>query len=134
MPVTVSYDLTNAGTNDRNYIRSMFERFGWKRLGGSVLRYSKPEDEEDWLNEVVPALMIFRSYVQAKGIDIKFFTIDTNSVAHIDWSDSDNLLGDTPNDGDDLALHAPTNNQSSESRCRRAVDVVKALFEAGGED
>jgi len=32
MPITVSYDLTNAGTNERNYIRSAFERFagsGW---------------------------------------------------------------------------------------------------------
>jgi hypothetical protein len=36
MPVTVSYDLADADYNDRNYVRSMFERFGWKRLGGSV--------------------------------------------------------------------------------------------------
>jgi hypothetical protein len=33
MPITVSYDLAEAGTNERNYIRSMFERFGWKRFG-----------------------------------------------------------------------------------------------------
>jgi hypothetical protein len=33
MPITVSYDLTAVDTNERTYIRSMFERFGWKRLG-----------------------------------------------------------------------------------------------------
>jgi hypothetical protein len=58
MPITVSYDLAEASPADRNYIRSMFERFGWKRLGGSVLRYQliDGQDEEDWLNDVVPAL------------------------------------------------------------------------------
>ena len=95
MPITVSYDLADADNNDRNYIRSMFERFGWKRMGGSVFRYAKTEGEEDWLNEVVPALMIFRSYIVAKSIDLNFFTLDTNSVAHIDWSDDEALLGDT---------------------------------------
>ncbi len=133
MPITVSYDLTDADTNERNYIRSMFERFGWERLGGSVFRYEKKDDEEDWLNEVVPALMIFRSYVIAKGIEITFFTLDTHSVARIDWSDSDKLLGDTPEDGDGIALTTPTNNQSSEKRIRRSVDVVIDLFKSNEE-
>jgi hypothetical protein len=67
MPITISYDLKTEDTNHRNYIRSMFERFGWKRLGGSVLRYEVGEnEEEDWLNDVVPALMLFRSYVVAR--------------------------------------------------------------------
>ena len=30
MPITVSYDLHDASVNHRNYIRSMFERFGWR--------------------------------------------------------------------------------------------------------
>src|SRR6266849_1695750 len=89
MPITVSYDLSDADTNERNYIRSMFERFGWKRLGGSVFRYEGDGYEEDWLNEVIPALMIFRSYILAKDIDLRFFTLDTNSVTHIDFSDPD---------------------------------------------
>jgi hypothetical protein len=49
MPITISYDLQTDDTNHRNYIRSMFERFGWKRLGGSVLRYEVTDDQEDWL-------------------------------------------------------------------------------------
>jgi hypothetical protein len=32
MPITLSYDLKGAPPNQRNYIRSMFERFGWQRL------------------------------------------------------------------------------------------------------
>ena len=134
MPITVSYDLINASANDHSYIRSMFERFGWKRRGGSVLRYEQQKGEEDWLNHVAPALMIFRAYVLAKGIQIKFFTLDANSVAYVDWSDSDNTLGNTPADGADLDLSQPTNNQSSEKRVRRAVDVVTDLFKSGGED
>jgi hypothetical protein len=53
MPVTVSYDLTHATVSERNYVRSMFERFGWKRLGGSVFRYGGRKIagvvQEDWL-------------------------------------------------------------------------------------
>src|SRR4051812_44515154 len=72
MPITISYDLAAAESNDRNYIRSMFERFSWKRLGGSVFRYNWVDDngQEDWLNDVVPALMMFRSYCLAKNIKI----------------------------------------------------------------
>src|SRR5207302_265113 len=59
MPVTISYDFKNSKPNDRTYIRSMLERFGWQRLGGSVFRYphSAASDTavgEDWLNAVVP--------------------------------------------------------------------------------
>jgi hypothetical protein len=128
MPITVSYDLTEADSNQRNYVRSMFERFGWKRMGGSVFRYERREDEEDWLNDVAPALMIFRSYVLAKGITITAFTLDTNSVARIDTSDPDETLGYPPVNGDDTYLETPTNNQSSEERIRRAINSTIDLF------
>jgi hypothetical protein len=128
MPITVSYDLRTDDPNHRSYVRSMFERFGWKRLGGSVFRYGQGDDEEDWLNEVVPALMIFRSYVIAKDIELRFFTLDTSSVTHIDFSDPDEQLGEAPEDGDDLTLYEPTNAQSSEDRIRRAVKGVVDLF------
>lgn len=128
MPLTISYDLRTNDTNHRNYIRSMLERFGWERLGGSVFRYDTGDEEENWLNEVIPSLMIFRSYIVAKGIELRFFTLDSNSIARIDWSEDDALLGDTPDASADLELHDPTNRQSSEERCRRAVDVVIDLF------
>jgi hypothetical protein len=129
MPITISYDLKTGDTNHRNYIRSMFERFGWKRLGGSVLRYEVAEnEEEDWLNDVVPALMLFRSYVVAKGITLRFFTLDTHSVARIDLSDSDEELGNEPDTGDDLGLYTPTNVQSSEKRIRRGINSLIDIF------
>ena len=55
-------------------------------------------------------------------------------MAHIDWSDNGEQLGDTPNDGDDLELHTPTNNQSSEKRIRRAVNAVIDLFTSGEDE
>src|SRR5277367_2928321 len=73
MPVTLSYDVTNLDNNERNYIRSMLERFHWQRLGGSVFRYDGVEQAdgsvlEDWLNHVAPALMFLRSYALQHGI------------------------------------------------------------------
>jgi hypothetical protein len=123
MPITVSYDLQTEDTNHRSYIRSIFERFGWRRLGGSVLRYEVDQDEEeDWLNDVVPPLMLFRSYVIAKGITLKFFTLDTHSVARIDMSDPDEELGREPQDEDDIILRKPKNRQSSAKRIRRGIE------------
>jgi hypothetical protein len=95
---------------------------------GSVLRYEVDEGEEDWLNDVVPALMLFRSYVVAKGITLKFFTLDTHSVARIDLSDPDEELGFEPDNGDDIFLHKPTNIQSSKKRIRRGIDALIDLF------
>lgn len=130
MAITVSYDLKTDDSNDHNYVRSMFERFGWKRMGGSVFRYETivGEDGEDWLNNVVPALMILRSYVLAKGITIRFFTLDTNSVARIDHTDPEMLMGYAPLSGDDTLLYTPTNVQSSETRIRRAMNLTIDLF------
>jgi hypothetical protein len=79
MAITLSYDLSDADSNQRNYIRSMLERFRWRRLGGSVFRYEGRDidgkSQEDWLNDVIPALMFLRSYAVKKEITFKFFTL-----------------------------------------------------------
>src|SRR5947209_7513889 len=129
MPVTVSYDLRNADGNQRSYVRSMFERFGWRPVGGSVLRYDRGNREEDWLNDVAPALMFFRSYALAHGIEIRFFTIDTHSVARVDFSDAARPLGRQPLRGDDLSLRRPDSAQSSERRIRRFVNAAADILE-----
>jgi hypothetical protein len=133
MPITISYDLETDDTNHRNYVLSMFERFGWERFGGSVLRYELGDSQEDWLNDVIPALMLFRSYVIAKDIKLKFLTLDTNSVSRIDQSDPDATLGWEPNDGDKIALLTPSNAQSSERRIRRAINGMIDLFKPASE-
>lgn len=129
MPITVSYDLANADNNQRTYVRSMLERFGWRRLGGSVFRYPSDNRDEDWLNEVVPALMFFRSYVCHHRILVRYFTLDASSVVHIDHSDADATVGLQPLDGQNIVLYQPTNEQSSIERIRRsvqsAIDVIR---------
>jgi hypothetical protein len=130
MPITVSYDVTNASTSERNYIRSTFERFCWTRLGGSVFRYDWKDKtgQEDWLNDVVPALMIFRSYCLAKKIKVTFFTLDTSSVTRLDMSDSEAIVGSEIESGDDKRFCTPTNSQSSEKRLRRAITAMADIF------
>jgi hypothetical protein len=129
MPVTVSYDLTRATNNQRNYVRSMFERFGWRRLGGSVFRYGGRKIEgvlqEDWLNDVAPALMFFRSYVLGNSIQVKSFTLDAMSVSRVDYSIAPHF-GRRPRKGAALSLKKPTNVQSSEKTLRDFVDAAIA--------
>ena len=125
MPLTLSYDLTGATGNQRNYVRSMFERFGWKRLGGSVLRYDgrkiKGVLQEDWLNDVVPAIMFFRSYVIKNAIPVGSFTLDAMSVSRVESG-----FGRLPRTGPKLALKKPTNQQSSARALRAFVDAASA--------
>jgi len=107
----------------------MFERFHWRRLGGSVLRYSgeQKEDgsyEEDWLNHVAPALMFMRAFLLKNGVTLKYFTLDASSVSHVDHSDSETPLGHQPQPGQSIGLVTPTNPQSSESSIRAFVDAA----------
>jgi hypothetical protein len=103
----------------------MFERFNWTRLGGSVFRYDGIDTEfgkeEDWLNDVVPALMFFRSYVLKHKVEVRSFTLDSMSVARVDHTDSDKLYGWMPQEGKDLILSTPTNPQSAEKKLRSFV-------------
>lgn len=134
MPITISYDLTNVlNNNDRTYVRSMLERFRWRRLGGSVFRYEGLLDaqgalQEDWLNHVVPALMFFRSFILAHGITLSRFTVDAASVAHIDRSDPLLMLGAPPQSGVNVQLGIPTNPQSAEQVLRDFVDAASAAM------
>ena len=136
MPITVSYDITAADNNERNYIRSMFERFCWTRLGGSVFRYDWKDasGQEDWLNDVVPALMIFRSYCLAKKIKVTFFTLDTNSVTRLDTSNSNSIVGTQIEPGDEKRFCTPTNQQSSEKRLKRAITAMVDIFTTQEDD
>lgn len=85
MPITITYDVTDVDNNDRNRIRSVFERFGWEHVGGSAFRYPRFEElgTEDWLNCVVPALFFLRSFVLAKSIALQAFTLDTHAASWI---------------------------------------------------
>ncbi len=125
MPVTLSYDIKTDNNDYRNYVRSMFERFGWRRLGGSVFRYDGRKVsgalQEDWLNDVVPAIMFFRSYVLKNSIKIGFFTMDTMSVTRVEAG-----FGRRPRTGANLSLKNPTNPRSSVKAIKDFIDAAIA--------
>jgi hypothetical protein len=65
-------------------IQVAFSRFGWEHIGGWCWRYpalSAQAAPEDWFNQVVPALMYFRSLIEHAGIKVKKFTVDAHSEA-----------------------------------------------------
>jgi hypothetical protein len=84
----VTFDLEGAQPGaEYNRIQSFFERLGWQNLGGTSYRYSKlgtEEPVEDWLNHVVPALMLLRAYLTTTGRPLKKFTLDCQSSAGYD--------------------------------------------------
>ncbi len=130
MPIIVSYDLTDVDNNNRNYIRSMLERFHWRRLGGSVFRYDGIVNQtdgtqyEDWLNHVIPSLMFLRSFLISRNITLRFFTVDASSTSFLDHSDLGQLYGTAPQRGSDLLFATPTNSQSSENAIRACVEAA----------
>ena len=83
MPITITFDLPGSGPHDIGRIQSMFEQFGWEHVGNSAYSYppSNEHGPEDWLNRVIPALMLFRTFVATTGRPLSTFTISTNSSA-----------------------------------------------------
>lgn len=109
MPVVVTFDITNYNQNDHSRLKAMFERCGWENLGGTAYRYPKlgTDDQpvEDWLNHVVPALMLFRAYLRNhQEVNLTRFTIDTNSSAGINPATN---FGRVPLAGRDAADYDP---------------------------
>jgi hypothetical protein len=83
MPVLLTYDLEGAEPAEFNRLQSMFERLGWEKLGGSSYRYPRlgttDQPVEDWLNHVVPALMLFRTFAIKSPSELRQFTLDIQS-------------------------------------------------------
>lgn len=83
MPVMFSYNVDGATPQQHNHLQSMFERLGWQSVGGSCYRFPRlaapPTQPEDWFNNVVPALMLFRAYVLHNGLNVSKFSLDAQS-------------------------------------------------------
>jgi hypothetical protein len=83
MPVLLTYELEGAETSEHNRLQSLFERLGWENLGGSSYRYprlgTRDQPVEDWLNHIVPALMLFRAFLLKSPCALKQFTLDVQS-------------------------------------------------------
>lgn len=96
MPIMFSYNVEFAMPEEYNRIQSLFERFGWQRVGGSCYRYpevqTKPKPE-DWFNNVVPALMCFRAFILKKKLVITDMSLDAQSSTGFKRVSSKNQIG-----------------------------------------
>lgn len=89
MPVVLSFDLTGARPSDHNRLQSMFQRLGWEHLGGTAYRYplmvvqqQNQQPIEDWFNEVIPALMLFRAFIvhgANHGVTLSKFSLESQT-------------------------------------------------------
>ena len=129
MPLTLTYDFSESGgTTHHNYVRSMFERFGWQQIGGSTFTYSgrkvRGQKEEDWLNDVSPSIMHFRSYLLKNKLKLNKFTLNAASFAILDHSLAGKRVGRKPLSGTSLKLKRPPANarHSSENQIRAFVN------------
>jgi hypothetical protein len=125
MPVVVTFDIEGAQPVEHNRVQSFFERFGWENLGGSSYRYPRlgTDDQpvEDWLNHVVPALMLFRTYVVQTNKNLKTFTIDIQSSAGINQNTQ---FGNPPTTGTAAQLYQPSNVAFGEQNLRNWIDGI----------
>jgi hypothetical protein len=103
MPVLLTYDLEGAEPAEFNRLQSMFERLGWEKLGGSSYRYPRlgttDQPVEDWLNHVVPALMLFRAFAIKSPSELRQFTLDVQSSSGYQKSTK---FGSAPLSGSDM--------------------------------
>jgi len=82
MPIILTFDVTDSDNNQRNRVQEFFEKLGWEALGGTSYRYpplNNATQLEDWINHVVPALMLFRRYLlSSPRVTLTRMTIDAH--------------------------------------------------------
>ena len=123
MPVIFSYDLDDATPEEHNRLASLFTRLGWHALGGTAFRYpplGSTHSPEDWFNNVIPALMLFRAFAVKTG-KVKSFTIDSQSSSGFGTSPS---YGSPPKAASAVHLHPPTNNSFGKRKLQQWLDAV----------
>lgn len=117
MPVTFSFEIDGA-PYESNQIGSLIERLGWERLDAKTYRYPRlgeraDSELEDWFNHVVPALMLFRSYVLTKRLAVKALTLDARSSTGYR---RDLGVGSPPLQAEQVRLYEPSPARSEDGR------------------
>ena len=133
MPIVLTFDLRGASTTERNQIQSFFERFGWQNLGGSAYRYPRLGSEqehpvENWFNHVIPALMLFRSFVVDSERELTKYTLDIQSSAGMN---PETGFGTPPEAGHAINLYPPNNSQFGEANLRNWLDDIEYPYDVG---
>ena len=126
----VSYNFEGADGVHNSRIQSMFERFGWQQIGGSCYRYPQLADVppvEDWLNHVIPALMLFRTYVAGHGLKMSKLTIDAHSSTGVDI---EQRVGTQPFAGGAIASHLqrPANHQFGKENLVKWIESIPVPY------
>lgn len=132
MPVVFTFDIQKGtgGPVEYNRIQSAFERLGWEHLGGTAYRYPKLGAEkehpvEDWFNHVIPALMLFRTYLLKSEHTLTKYTLDIQSSAGMNQPN----LGTPPVAGDKMTLYEPSNQQFGKGNLLAWIDGVKYPYD-----
>ena len=125
MPVVFTFDLTEYQPGDHKRLRSAFERLGWESLGGTAYRYPRLRPNrppiEDWFNHVLPALMLFRSYVQSNPGRLTRFTLDVQSSTGYDSASG---YGTPPNKGASVRFYSPGTRQFGLKNLQKWIDGI----------
>ena len=101
MPIIISYDLEGAGTDDRNRIQSMFERFGFERIRDVYDRTEKylVSEEQDRARGRVLVVLINslpESGLRKDLLDVVLMEADLDQVADYAATLLTNESGATP--------------------------------------
>jgi hypothetical protein len=124
LPVILTFDIQGAPPKERNRIQCAFERFGWENLGGSSYRYPRlgaDQPVEDWFNHVVPALMLFRTYVIDSGRPLSKFTLDVQSSTGANPLSG---FGNLPLDAAHIPFYTPNHGHFGLKNLRKWVKCI----------
>lgn len=125
MPVVFTFDIEDADSSERNRIQSFFERLGWENIGGSAYRYprlgTKDQPVEDWMNHIVPALMLFRTYIRSSGRPLPKYTIDVQSSS---GRNTERKFGKGPLQGNKVKLYTPKSAAFGEKKLIDWLDGI----------
>ena len=133
MPVVFTFDIQGPaliGTQSiQNRVQCAFQRLGWQHLGGTAYRYPSLDSAhptEDWMNHVVPALMLFRTMVRRHNVQVTKFTIDVqSSTGH----DSTSNVGSPAEDGAAIELYDPNHpNHFGDQNLKDWIDGIVSPY------
>ncbi len=134
MPITFTYDIEAAEdrSDDRARINLSFRRFGWESLGGSSWRFPKLARQalstEDWMNHVIPALMVFKAIVISQKLNVQSYSLDGS--VHSGVRTDNDIIGSKIAASHEVELFDPNVKEArsaklSESRLRTLLENME---------